>query len=42
MCNIIVTLHYVQAEERKFSTLDETQRAILSVMCGGKTRTLFS
>ena len=29
MCHIIVALHYVQAEERKFSTLNETQRAIL-------------
>lgn len=45
LCHIIVALHYVEAEERKFSTLKETQRAILCFALsdvGGKRRTLFS
>lgn len=42
MCHIIVALHYVQAEEKKFSTLNEIQKALLSVMCGEKTRTPLS
>jgi len=46
ICHIIVALHYVQAEESKFSTLKETQRAMLFfaffVMCGGMTRTILS
>lgn len=29
MCHIIVALHYVHAEEREFSTLNETQRVLL-------------
>lgn len=29
MCHIIVAIYYVQAKERKFSALNETQRAIL-------------
>lgn len=29
MCHIIVALYYVQEKERKFSALNETQKAIL-------------
>lgn len=29
MCHIIVALHYVHAEEREFSTLNEAQRVLL-------------
>lgn len=45
MCHIIVTLHYVQSEESKFSTLTETQRAMLFFALhdvGGKRRIIFS